>query len=98
MLGDKLQELRMERNLTIRDVSRLTGLGSNTISRWENDKVLPKLQHLSVLAAFYGVSMDELHSAAQPLMCRMDALEKRVQRVERVLGGGRDERSPRSQG
>lgn len=87
MLGERLQELRLERNLTIRDVSRLTGLGTNTISRWENDKVLPKLQHLSTLAAFYGVGMDELRGAAS-LTKRVEALEKRVQRVEEALTGG----------
>lgn len=87
MLGDRLQELREQRNLTIRDVSRMTGLGCNTISRWENDKVLPKLQHLATLAAFYGVGMDDLRGAPS-LVNRVEALEKRVQSMETTMTGG----------
>jgi transcriptional regulator with XRE-family HTH domain len=90
-LGMKLKNLRDERDLTIRDVSRLTGLGVNTISRWENDKVSPKRRHLSELAAFYGVGVsyfNETEDSLERLHKRVGALENRVQTMEKKFAGG----------
>jgi transcriptional regulator with XRE-family HTH domain len=84
-IGLKLKKLRDDRNLTIREVSRLTGLGTNTISRWENDKVSPKIQHLKAITEFYGVGVSyfsETENSLEQLNRRVGALEARVEKIE----------------
>lgn len=87
MIGEKLRRLRLERCLTVRDVSEKTGLGANTISRWENNRVQPKLHHLVILMAFYGAGMDIL-SDGEDTPAKLKALEKRLAIIEQKLAEG----------
>lgn len=60
-LQEKLKDLRVERNLTLADVEKETGIVFSTISRYETDENqhIP-YQELVKLAKFYKVSMDYL--------------------------------------
>ena len=37
IIGERLKELRTEKNLTIKQLSEITLLSQSSISRWEND-------------------------------------------------------------
>lgn len=64
ILGQRLKELRNERQLTIEmlvdDLKNKYDVGINrgVISKWENGVNIPSLRHVAVLCKYYGVSLD----------------------------------------
>lgn len=58
--GKRLKQIRTAKNLTIKDLSYLTGFNRNTISKWENGEAEPKLHQIQMLAILLGVSADFL--------------------------------------
>jgi transcriptional regulator with XRE-family HTH domain len=59
-ISQKLVELREVKGVTQETVAALFGLSNKTISKWENGLSSPDLQHIPVLAEYYGVTIDEL--------------------------------------
>ena len=56
----RLKELRSEKELSIADLSKATGIGVASICRWENNKADIKGSQLIILADFFNVSVDYL--------------------------------------
>ena len=56
-LGEKLRNLRNERNISQRDLARLAGLSPNSISLIERDETSPSVATLQSLAAALNVRM-----------------------------------------
>lgn len=61
---ERLKELRLEKNLKLEDMSKLTGLSRSAISRWERGISEPTVSSLIVLAKFFNESLD--------FMCGLD--------------------------
>lgn len=61
-LHEKLQELRRERGLTQEEVAQALCVSCTAVSEWESGRGAPDLDSRRALAAFYGVSLDELLS------------------------------------
>lgn len=61
-LHEKLQALRRARGLTQEEVAQALGVSRTDISEWESGRGAPERDPLKALAAFYGVSPDELIS------------------------------------
>ena len=61
MIFDKrLKELRIEKQLSQKEVGDLTGVGQSSISAWERGEREPLAHQLIVLAAFFNCSVDYL--------------------------------------
>lgn len=59
--GRKIQQLREERGLTVRDLQRFFGFEEpSAIYHWQNGKNLPTVDNLCALSKIFGVSMDEI--------------------------------------
>ena len=56
----RLKELRMEKGLSIQELSRQIGIGSSSLCRWENRQADVKGSQLIQLAQFFSVSVDYL--------------------------------------
>ena len=56
-LGQRVRELRLERNLTIRELSELSGVSVNTLSMIENCKTSPSVSTLRQIAAALQIAM-----------------------------------------
>lgn len=54
----RIRELAAEKNLTIKDVERLTGISTNTMGRWDTNK--PSVEKLTAVADLFGVTLDYL--------------------------------------
>ena len=61
-LGQKIKKLRIENNLTQKDISELVSVTFQTVSKWENDENEPDIATLRKLASVFGCSMDYLLS------------------------------------
>lgn len=60
MFGDRLKELRKNKNLTQEDIGTFCGVGNATISNWEKNLTDPPIEIIIKLANYFGVSVDYL--------------------------------------
>lgn len=59
-LSNCLKELRAEKKCTQKELADYLGYSKNIICEWENRRSEPRLEALSKLADFFGVSTDYL--------------------------------------
>lgn len=59
-IGNKLRNLRRERNLTQEEVANHLGISFQAISKWERCEGLPDITILPALARYFGISLDDL--------------------------------------
>lgn len=73
MIGAQLQANRQAAGLTQEQVAAQLYITRQTISRWEQDKTMPNIYALKDLAALYGVSLDALVTAPDPISSNQEA-------------------------
>lgn len=54
----RLLELRLEKNLTQRQVAKALFVSQGTYNNWENGKTEPSIEQLIALSDFFGESID----------------------------------------
>jgi TPR repeat protein/DNA-binding XRE family transcriptional regulator len=64
-IGDNIKRLRTEKNLTQKEVANAAGVSTRAVSKWECGKAYPDITLLPTLAAYFGVTADELLGTAQ---------------------------------
>lgn len=60
LIGNYLQSLRKEKNLTQQEIADIFNISSKTVSKWECGDAIPSINTLINLAKFYGVSVDQI--------------------------------------
>ena len=55
-IGERLKQLRIEKGLTQAEVAKALGVNKSCVSKYENDKNLPKAFVLLKMVKFFGVS------------------------------------------
>lgn len=60
IFSERLKELRIERNLSIIQLSKLINYSDVAIGRWERGERIPNIDVLIALAKFFKVSTDYL--------------------------------------
>ncbi|MBO5339943.1 MAG: helix-turn-helix transcriptional regulator [Oscillospiraceae bacterium] len=60
VFSERLQELKMKRNIMQKDVAEAIGVPLRTYQRYEYGEREPQLSTLIRMADFYGVSLDYL--------------------------------------
>ncbi len=58
--GERLRELRKERNIGQIELAKQIGVGKSIISLWERNECEPSMSKLVALSKFFGVSTDYL--------------------------------------
>lgn len=58
--GNRISSLRKNRNLSQEDLAELLNVSRQTISKWENQEVLPDAYNLIGLSQIFKISIDEL--------------------------------------
>ncbi|MFL7871863.1 MAG: helix-turn-helix domain-containing protein [Anaerolineales bacterium] len=66
-LGEKLRQLRSERNISQRDLAKLAGLSPNSISLIERDETSPSVATLQSLASALNIRMSYFFEEETPL-------------------------------
>lgn len=59
-IGEKIRSLRKARDLSQETLAQALDVSFQAVSRWENGAAMPDIAMLPALAAFFGVTMDEL--------------------------------------
>ncbi len=52
--GDRFRELRKKHGFSMRQLSDLLDIGEQSLYRWEEGKIIPKVDHLLILCKLYG--------------------------------------------
>ena len=65
--GEKLQELRKNRNLTQEELAESLFVSRTAISKWESGRGYPSIDSLKEISAFFSVSIDDLLSGEKIL-------------------------------
>ena len=59
-LGQRLQELRKSKSLTLQELEAMTNIDNRNLSKYEAGSVNPKLTTLYKLSQAFGVTLSEL--------------------------------------
>ena len=88
-LGERLKLLRTEKNESLEDVAKITGVSKSLISKYERGQVDPGLKQLRKLVKYYKVSLEWLFGFAEnrePISIEspLDGLtdEKKIQAIQ----------------
>lgn len=60
MLGNRINELRKSKGITLKELGEILNLGESTISMYENNKRSPDYDTLNTIANYFNVSTDYL--------------------------------------
>lgn len=58
--GERLYELRKDKNISQEELADLLDVSRQSISKWENDKAYPEMTRLLFMSDFFNVSLDYL--------------------------------------
>ena len=71
--GKNITRLRKESGLSVRDLAEIFGFTTpQAVYKWQHGTAIPTIDNLVVLAAVFGVTMDEIVVTSQddiPLSC-----------------------------
>ena len=56
MLGQNIKQLRLEKNITQKELASLIGVSQRLISNYENDSATPTVENLIKIADYFKVS------------------------------------------
>lgn len=60
IFGERLKELRSERNLSQKDLAKILRTTNSSICDWETDRAQPDMEMLVKLADYFEVTVDYL--------------------------------------
>lgn len=58
--GERLYELRKNKNISQEELAELLDVSRQSISKWENDKAYPEMTRLLFMSEYFNVSLDYL--------------------------------------
>lgn len=65
-LGERLQQLRKEQQMSQEDLGNLLLVSRQTVSLWENNQTVPTVDNLIRLKEIFGVSIDSILTGEEP--------------------------------
>ena len=89
-LGEKLQELRKSKGLTQEALAEALHVSRTAVSKWESGRGLPSIDSLKAIAAFFGVTVDDLLSAEKLITIAQKEHKKDLRSLYDLLFGVTD--------
>jgi len=84
-LGQKIGNLRREKNLTQEELAERLGVSAQAVSKWENDVSCPDIMLLPKLAKLFNVTTDNLLGCEPEMPVQLVPKEKRKSYEDMVL-------------
>ncbi len=81
------EQLLKNHNTTVYRVSKETGIAASTFSDWKNGRSSPKAEKLMKIAAFFGVSLDELLGTPAPSRADASSRARRLPIIGEIRAG-----------
>lgn len=80
---ERIAQLRMERNVSARDMSLSLGQNDSYINRIENRKALPSLQLLFYICEYFGITPREFFDEGNPYPREVNEIVQDLKRLDR---------------
>lgn len=85
-LGERIKNIREERNLSQRRFGKKIGISDKTISAYETGKIIPSLQVLQEIEAKYSVAITStIDRRKKDILLTIDTLRKQLEDLEKRL-------------
>lgn len=65
MIGNKIAQLRKQKNLTQKDLAEMLNVSDKVVSKWETEKSLPDVETMLKLSKVLDVSISELYDCVE---------------------------------
>ena len=75
-IGNQIKQLRLEKNVKQEKLAEYLGVSAQAVSKWETGASTPDISLLPNIAAYFGVSIDELFALPE---------EVRYERIENMF-------------
>ena len=85
--GEKLQQLRKQKELTQEELAGLLYVSRTAVSKWESGRGYPNLESLKGIAAAFSVTVDELLSGEELLTLAVQDAQRHKRRVRELVFG-----------
>lgn len=76
-LSENIKNLRMAKGISQVEFSKHLGVTKQCVSNWENDNILPSVEMLIKIAAYFSVSTDSLLGLSPTKTLSVDGLSDR---------------------
>ena len=86
-LGEKIAELRKQKNMTQEEFGAMLGISAQSVSKWENHVSLPDISLIPIIADTFDISIDELFDkkAFVPSVKIEDTIESAFEKLLRSI-------------
>lgn len=74
MLGEQIKSLRMARNISQVTLANQLGVTKQSVSNWENNNILPSIDMLKKIAAYFSCTTDYLLELDERVFLDTDGL------------------------
>jgi len=85
--SEKPQQLRKQKGLTQEALARTLYISRPAISKWESGRGYPSIESLKALAAFFGVTIDELLSGNELLTIAQEDSKQKEHHLRSLVFG-----------
>ena len=86
-IGETIQRLRKEREITQEEFAEVLGVSCQSVSRWENNSCYPDIELIPVIADFFGISTDRLMGVDE--ITEKENIEKYLERFQFAINKGK---------
>ena len=85
--GEKLQQLRTQRNLTQEELAQALYVSRTAVSKWESGRGYPNIDSLKAIATIFGVTVDALLSGEELLTVATEETKSTTTRLRDLVYG-----------
>ena len=86
LFGNRLRELRKNKNISQEELGEFCGVAKNTISNWENNVNKPDIDLIAKLAKYFNVTTDYLLGLNQDDLDKIERLKIACQEAGLMTG------------
>ena len=84
-IGEKITNLRKEKNMTQEELSNLLNVSRQTVSKWESEKIYPDVNNLILISNLFSCSIDYLIIENKNEKCINELDEEHLTFGERII-------------
>lgn len=86
MLGERIKNLRMNKNLSQVDLAKCLCVTKQSVSNWENENIMPSIEMLIKIANYFSVSTDYLLGLSEKHTLNTDGLsELQISHIQTII-------------
>lgn len=85
--NEKLQQLRLQRNLTQEQLAEQLYVSRTAISKWESGKGYPNIESLKYISKLFSVSIDDLLSGEKLINLAETENRSNIKRIYNIISG-----------